>query len=425
MSKSFCSLGLMSGTSMDGVDASIIQSDGETEYRDILDKYFEYPKNIYNNLTKIRDKIKNQEDLKEFSKEITILEKDITLFHAEIVNKLARKTKENIDLVGFHGQTIFHNANEKISKQLGDGKLLSKLTKKTVIYDFRQNDLKNGGQGAPLTPIFHNIVANKINESYKIGFPISILNIGGISNITTTMDKKNPMDFLLPNQISAYDIGPGNCLIDEWVRKKTKKKYDEDGLIAKSGNTDKLILNKALKNLNKVSYDRSLDTKDFDLSFAKELSLKDGASTLTDFTATLIAKGIRYSNSIGHPRLTKWLVCGGGRKNKYLMDAIINKGFNYLKASEHVNKKIEVEKNYDEWLDSAIITSNEHVANQQLDDFKTISFESIDKYGIDGDFVESQAFAYLAVRSYLKLPISYPSTTGVKKPCSGGRIFKY
>ena len=424
MSKSFCSLGLMSGTSMDGVDASIIQSDGETEYRDILDKYFEYPKNIYNNLTKIRDKIKNQEDLKEFSKEITILEKDITLFHAEIVNKLARETKANIDLVGFHGQTIFHNANEKISKQLGDGKLLSKLTKKTVIYDFRQNDLKNGGQGAPLTPIFHNIIANKINESYKIGFPISILNIGGISNITTTTDKKNPKDFLLPNQISAYDIGPGNCLIDEWVRKKTKKKYDEDGLIAKSGNTDKLILNKALKNLNVISYDKSLDTKDFDISFAKELSLKDGASTLTDFTATLIAKGIRYSNGIGHPRLTKWLVCGGGRKNKYLMNAIINKGFNYLKISEHVNKKIEVEKNYDEWLDSAIITSNEHVVNQQLDDFKTISFESIDKYGIAGDFVESQAFAYLAVRSYLKLPISFPSTTGVKKPCLGGVICK-
>ena len=181
------------------------------------------------------------------------------------------------------------------------------------------------------------------------------------------------------------------------LEKKQKKKYDEDGLFAKSGNTDKLILNKALKNLNVISYDKSLDTKDFDISFAKELSLKDGASTLTDFTATLIAKGIRHSNT-GHPRLTKWLVCGGGRKNKYLMDAIINKGFDNLKTSDHVNEKI--------------------------DHFKTISFEPIDKYGIDGDFVESQAFAYLAIRSYLKLPISFSSTTGVKKPCTGGTIFE-
>jgi len=424
MSKSFCSLGLMSGTSMDGVDASIIQSDGETKYRGFLDKYFEYPKNIYKNLTKIRDKIKNKDDLKEFSKEITILEKDITLFHAEIVNELIKDTKVNIDLVGFHGQTIFHNAKKKISKQLGDGKLLSKLTKKTVIYDFRQNDLKNGGQGAPLTPIFHNIIANKINDSYKIGFPISILNIGGISNITKTEDKKSQSKFLF-STFSAYDIGPGNCLIDEWIRKKTKKKYDEDGIIAKLGNTDKLILNKALKNLNKISYDRSLDTKDFDISFAKELSLKDGVSTLTDFTATLIAKGIRYSNSIGHPHFTKWLVCGGGRKNKYLMDAIINKGFDNLKTADYVNTKKDVEKNYDEWLDSTIIVSDEHAVNEQLDHFKTISFEPIDKYGVDGDFVESQAFAYLAIRSYLKLPISFPSTTGVKKPSTGGRVHRY
>ena len=425
MRKSYYSLGLMSGTSMDGVDASLIQSDGETKYRLIIDKYFKYPQGIYKNLTKLRDKIKSSKDLKKFSKEEKNIEKEITLFHAEAVNKIIKKSKVNIDFIGFHGQTIYHNANEKISKQLGDGKLLSKITKKTVVYNFRQNDLKNGGQGAPLTPIFHNIIANQINESYKIGFPISILNIGGISNITSTMKKKTPMRHLLQSQISAYDIGPGNCLIDEWVRKKTKKKYDKDGLIAKSGNTDKLILNKALKSLNKISYDRSLDTKDFDISFAKELSLKDGASTLTDFTATLIAKGIRYSNSMSHPSFTKWLVCGGGRKNKYLMDAIINKGFNNLKTSDYVNKKIENEKNYDEWLDSSIIVSNEHVVNEQLDHFKTISFEPIDKYGIDGDFVESQAFAYLAIRSYLKLPISFPETTGTKKPCTGGVVYKY
>ena len=382
MSKTYFSLGLMSGTSMDGVDASIIQSDGEKKYKAVIDKYFEYPKDIYENLVKFRYKIKITKDLKKFSKELSIIEKKITLFHVKAANEILRLSNTDIDFIGFHGQTIFHNPNEKITKQLGDGILLSKLTKKKVVYDFRKNDLKNRGQGAPLTPIFHNLLANQISENYEFEFPISILNIGGISNITNTIDKKNA----LKTQLYAYDIGPGNCLIDEWIRKKSKKKYDAGGLIANLGSTDKLILKKALKNFNIRSYDKSFDTKDFDISFAKDLSLKDGASTLTDFTAELIAKGIRYSNKADYPKFTKWLVCGGGRKNKYLIDSIINKGFNYLKS---------------------------------------ISLEPIDKYGIDGDFVESQAFAYLAIRSFLNLPISFPSTTGVKKPCTGGVIVKY
>ena len=151
----------MSGTSMDGVDASVIQTDGKWKYRAILDKYFEYPPAIYKQLTKLRDKIKSFRDLQKFSKEIKKVEKEITLFHAKAIDQILKKTKVNVNFIGFHGQTIYHNAKERISKQLGDGKLLSKITKKTVIYDFRQNDLKNGGQGAPLTPIFHNAMVNK------------------------------------------------------------------------------------------------------------------------------------------------------------------------------------------------------------------------------------------------------------------------
>jgi len=161
MSKSYCSLGLMSGTSADGVDASIIQSDGDTEYKVILEKYFKYGQNIYENIHNLKEKINNSKDLRNLSKKIQPLEKEITLFHANVVNEIAKEYKSNIDFVGFHGQTIFHNAKEKISKQLGDGKLLSELTKKTVIYDFRQNDLKNGGHGAPLTPIFHKLLKKK------------------------------------------------------------------------------------------------------------------------------------------------------------------------------------------------------------------------------------------------------------------------
>jgi len=152
----------MSGTSADGVDASVIQSNGDTEYKVILEKYFKYSQNIYENIHNFKEKINNSKDLGNFSKTIQSIEKEITLFHADVVNQIIKEVQSNIDFLGFHGQTIFHNAKEKISKQLGDGKLLSKLTNKTVIYDFRQNDLKNGGQGAPLTPIFHKLLKKKI-----------------------------------------------------------------------------------------------------------------------------------------------------------------------------------------------------------------------------------------------------------------------
>ena len=161
MGKIYTALGLMSGTSMDGVDASIIQTDGNSEYKAILDKYFEYPESIYNDLITLREKIKISKDLKKHQKKIKSIEKDITIFHAESVKKILKKTHLNVNFIGFHGQTIFHNAAAKITKQLGDGKLLSKLTKKKVVYDFRQNDLKNGGEGAPLTPIFHQLIIEK------------------------------------------------------------------------------------------------------------------------------------------------------------------------------------------------------------------------------------------------------------------------
>ena len=138
MKKSFCSLGLMSGTSADGVDASIIQSDGDKEYKVILDRYFKYNQKIYENIHNIKDKIQDSRDLKKLETEIKFLEKEITLFHVDVVNKIIKESKSKVNILGFHGQTIFHNSKEKISKQLGDGKLLSQLTKKTVVYDFRQ-----------------------------------------------------------------------------------------------------------------------------------------------------------------------------------------------------------------------------------------------------------------------------------------------
>ena len=221
MGKIYTAMGLMSGTSLDGVDVSIIKSDGISEISLIFDRYFEYNKELTQKILNIRQKITNAEKITEHLDEINDLERDITLFHIKSVKEVLEKSKYSVDLIGFHGQTIFHDPEKKISKQLGDGKLLSQLIKKEVVYNFRQNDLENGGQGAPLTPIYHNVLANKINKKFNLGFPLNILNIGGISNITSTVGLEH-LERL--NEIFAFDIGPGNCLIDEWIRKNSKKK---------------------------------------------------------------------------------------------------------------------------------------------------------------------------------------------------------
>ena len=379
MEKIYTALGLMSGTSMDGVDASIISSIDGFHYDEKFNRYFEYDKGLFQKISLIRDQIFTSKDLKKLSKELNSLEKEITLFHAKVVDDMSYSAKKSnipkLEIIGFHGQTIFHNPKEKISVQLGDGKLLSQLTKKTVAYDFRQNDLRNGGQGAPLTPIFHKSLLNK-----TLSAPAIFINIGGITNVTCFHSFEK---FEIP--MFASDIGPGNCLIDEWVRKNSNKKFDKDGNIAKSGKVNELILNQALDNFEGI-LNNSLDIKDFDISFVRGLSLEDGTSTLTSFTAEIITTSLKkllnknkYFSGKEGPNI---IVCGGGRKNKYLMRLIQNKIIEYK------------------------------------------SFELIDKYNIDGDFVESQAFAFLAIRSILKLPISFPETTGCKKPCTGGVIVK-
>ena len=166
MGKIFTAIGLMSGTSMDGVDASIIKSDGLAKYDNVLDEYWEFDVILREKLVDLRSKIITKDNLVDFSEQLKILEREITIFHGKVVNEILSKFKGNIDIIGFHGQTIFHNYENKISKQLGNGRLLSQLTKKNVVFDFRKNDLENGGQGAPLTPIYHNLLANSISKEY-------------------------------------------------------------------------------------------------------------------------------------------------------------------------------------------------------------------------------------------------------------------
>ena len=373
MRKIYTSLGLMSGTSMDGVDASIIKSNGENEYEVVFDQYFKYDEKMYVELVDIRNKVNSSKDLEINLIALADMEKKITLFHASVCKKIISNCSINIDLIGFHGQTIFHNANEKISKQLGDANLLSGLLKKKVVYNFRENDIRNGGQGAPLAPIFHQLLVNQ----NQIRLPACILNIGGIANITIVSSTNI-------NDLKSYDIGPGNCLLDEWTRKNSKEKFDKNGEFAKVGKTDKIILNQAVDNFDNIKNKNNLsfDVKDFDLNFVRGLSMEDGLSTLTDFTATIIYQSIVNSIKLENGEELNILISGGGRKNLYLINSI--------------KKKLPF--------------------NMRL--------SLIDDYKIDGDFVESQAFAYLAIRSYLKKIISFTNTTNVKNSCSGGILVK-
>tara|TARA_B110000285_G_scaffold24004_1_gene23101 strand:+ start:332 stop:1465 length:1134 start_codon:yes stop_codon:yes gene_type:complete len=373
MEKIYTSLGLMSGTSMDGVDASIISSDGEEQYDSIFNEYFEYDGDLYRDLVNLRNKINSVNDIILNSKLINDVERKITLFHAKICNKIINENNNEIDLVGFHGQTIFHDANQKISKQLGDGSLLSNLLKKDVVYNFRANDIANGGQGAPLAPIFHNLLINKTHMK----LPVCVLNIGGIANITIIKSDKK-------EDLKSQDVGPGNCLLDEWVRKHTNSRFDDGGKAASVGKIDKTILNQAIENFDniKTGDNLSFDIKDFDLSFVRGLSYENGLSTLTKFTSEIIYQSIANIIKIYQNEKINILVCGGGRKNLTLI--------------ENIRKKLP----------------------------NNVTLSLIDVFNINGDFVESQAFAYLAIRSLLKKPISFTNTTNVKKSCTGGDLVK-
>lgn len=383
MVKILTSLGLMSGTSGDGVDASIIKSNGEIESNDknvlelVKDKFFEYDKKTISKIHSLRDKINFSKDLEIHIKEIREIEREITLFHAKAAQDMIKGI--DINLIGFHGHTIFHNPKEKISKQIGDAKLLSQLTNKTIVFNFREKDIKNGGEGAPLAPIYHCAIGIK----KKIKLPYSFLNIGGISNITT-------FSHTWSKSFHARDIGPGNCLIDKWIRENSNFNYDKDGDIAKSGTVNRLILEQVYNHRSQyfegksiLDKQRTLDIKNYDLGFVRGLSLEDGAATLTEYTADLLCDFLTnnyFETNLTGQLFNKLILMGGGRKNKFLVHKI-----------------------------------KEKLGN-------TSQVFMIDDYGINGDFVESQAFALLAIRSFNKLPTSFPGTTGCEKETIGGEI---
>jgi anhydro-N-acetylmuramic acid kinase len=413
-------IGLMSGTSADGVDAAILRTDGRAVAEAGESLFVPYDDALRADILALMRGVGDEADVAQ----------RLTDVHIRAVQELLKRTKTKADLVGFHGQTIRHAPHQGITVQIGDGARMARELGIPVVADFRTADVKAGGQGAPLVPLYHAALCEHLPK------PIMVVNIGGVSNATwigsriqdsgfgiqggrdgTRHDedmhgaaegaKCTPESRILNPESSliGFDIGPGNALIDDWVFKHTGQRYDKNGEIASRGVADNEVVREFLCDpFFLADAPKSLDRNQFDGVIAKllgvipadagishnaahasgdpvmrrgdALSLEDGAATLTSMTAAAI--GLSFGAVPENP--TRVLICGGGRKNAHLMGL--------LKAC--VNAPVD----------------------------------AVEAVGWDGDMLEAQAFAYLAARSVQGLPLSLPTTTGVREPMTGGVVFE-
>lgn len=352
--KIYTAIGLMSGTSLDGIDAALIQTNG-------LDMV-EFGASITLPYTDaFAARLKNCLGQEHPNTEV---ERDLTLLHVAIVESLLAKaglSSQDIDLIGFHGHTVHHDPAAGLTVQLGDGALLAKRLNISVVSDMRSQDVAAGGEGAPLVPVFH---AALVRAHGKLSSPVAVVNIGGVANVTW-----------VGADLLAFDTGPGNAPLNDWVHQHTGETMDKNGEMAAAGRVDAEVLSRLMDH---AYFDRSppksLDRQDFQASACSGLSLQDGAATLTAFIAKSISKA---QSAFPHPATT-WVITGGGRHNPTLMKSLQSElGPNVISA---------------------------------------------DSLGWDGDALEAQAFAYLSVRSHKNLPLTFPMTTGVEKPLSGGTL---
>lgn len=360
----------MNGTSVDGIDISLIQSDGKNFIKPIFNKTYNYTKIFKNNIKNFLDRFNTEKVSKlHNSLEFKTIEKKFSTFTCRKVISFLRDfdfSKNKVDLIGFHGQTIYHNAKKKISIQLGSGLKISEKLNIPVVSDFRSDDLLNGGQGAPLVPIFHQKIFSKMRQN------LSVVNIGGISNLTLLIGKE---------KLFSTDIGPGNRLIDDFCCKYFNKEFDKNGELSLDGKFKTKLVDHWLKyNIFKKKLPRSYDSTDFKLKdFVKYENYKkiDILSSLVFLSSKLIAN----SSNFFEVKPEKLILCGGGTKNKTLL--------------KHLKNLCNIK----------IITS--------------------DKLGWPSSFIESQAFGYLAIRKFLNLHSTFPETTGVSSPTVCGRIYSH
>ncbi len=359
-------VGLMSGTSLDGIDAALIDSDGAGAVRPLAFRSEPYDKAFR---ARLRALLAGRGAAPELAAEVAAVERALTERHSVAVQALlaeAGVAAAAVALVGFHGQTLLHAPEARRTWQIGAGALLARLLGRPVVNDFRSADVAAGGQGAPFAPLFHAaLVASALPD--PAARPVAVLNLGGVGNVTWIGPEGTPP--------IAFDTGPGNALLDDWCAARAGLTCDLDGALAFAGTADPA----ALAALRAHPYfarpaPKSLDRDAFDPAPVAGLSPADGAATLTEFTAASVADAVAQLPA--PPK--RWLVTGGGRKNPAMMLA--------LRARLGV------------------------------------PVEAIEAIGWDGDALEAQAFAYLALRSRAGLPLSLPSTTGVPAPSTGGRL---
>lgn len=356
-------VGLMSGTSMDGIDAALIRTDGLSAVEPVAAVSRSYDEAFRQ---KLREAVGRPGAGADISRELTAR-------HVEIVEELISSSgvaRPDVEIVGFHGHTVFHDPEHGQTVQIGDGQMLAAETGIDVVSDFRSNDVAAGGQGAPFAPLAHAVLAPDLR-------PICFLNIGGVANLTWIGEEADPGRADVFEHLCAFDTGPGGALVDDWTHRHTGEPYDKDGALAASGRIDPDVLGHLLQNgYFDAPPPKSLDRDAFDVCALEGLSVADGAATLTAFTAETIARAVRHLPE--PPKV--WLVTGGGRHNPVLLGLL----------------------------------------NDRLD----VAVKPTEAFGIDGDVLEAQAFGYLAVRSLRALPLSGPTTTGVPAPTLGGRLFR-
>lgn len=359
-SKTYQCIGLMSGTSLDGIDAALIVTDGRRLVKPLGFVTIPYQPAFRERLRACFGVVEGVT-----SAVVAEVEAELTRLHAEAVAALLKRTRhapEAIDLIGFHGQTIWHKPHERQTCQIGDGALLAALTKISVVNDFRTADVAAGGQGAPLVPLYHAARAATMPR------PLAVLNIGGVANITWLGKDM---------EITAFDTGPGNALLDDWMLRHTGVPYDADGKAAATGQVDWSVINGALaRDYFKRPAPKSLDRNEFSNLKLEHLSAADGAATLAMLTVAAVARGFQLMNR--KPLLL--LVTGGGRHHPAMM----------------------------RWLAEMV----------------GCPAQPVESVGWNGDALEAEAFAYLAARHMEGLPLSLPTTTGVPAPMAGGVLHK-
>ncbi len=346
----------MSGTSLDGIDAALLRSDGEAiaGFGPALTQPY---------APDLRERIRAL--LGKGGHEAGAVARLVTEAHAEAVAALLNRagmTAKDVAWLGFHGQTILHRPDDARTWQIGDGALLARLTRIATVADFRSMDVAMGGQGAPLVPLYHAALARHAG----LAPPLLVLNLGGVGNVTWIGDA-----------LLAFDTGPGNALIDDWMLKHAGSAHDEGGATAARGRVDEAALRRLLDHpYFYAPPPKSLDRNDFSADAVQGLSLADGAATLTAFTAASVARGLQHLPQ----RPVRCLVCGGGRHNATLM----------------------------------------RMLTQQLN----MPVEAVEAVGWRGDSLEAEAFAFLAARAVRGLSLSLPGTTGVRLAVSGGRLYQ-